>query len=105
MSYYVEYTLPADAGEQFEIPVSEEKSGYTVPLSETDAPVISTEQLPVRSGVFGSTLEEAKTAAEEIISHSKAERALLYEDSADSNEIGAGKLVSQFAPETGWQAP
>lgn len=106
MAYYVEYEIPAGPqNEQFEMPVSEEQSGYTIPLTETDAPVIDTDELSARSGVFGATLAEAKTAAEEIISHSKATRASLYEDPSNSTSMGVGTLVAEYAQDAGWSEP
>lgn len=102
MAYYVEYTVPAPDDEQFEVPVSDQESGYTVPLSETEDPVASAQDLPVRSGVFGSSAEEARKAAEEIIGHSKATRAKLYEDGDNSNQIGAGTLIAEYAEGGGW---
>lgn len=102
MAYYVEYTVSAAADEHYEMPVSDQESGYTVPLSETDAPVISAKDLPVRSGVFGASTDEARNAAEEIIAHSKATRARLYEDVDNSNRIGAGTLLAEYAEGSGW---
>src|SRR3954447_3009320 len=81
MSYYVEYLVPADPDEgNFEFPVSEEQRGYTVPLSETDADVVSADNLPVRTEVFGAALAEAKDAVASILSHSKADQARLFDD-------------------------
>lgn len=102
MAYYVEYTVRAAGDEHFEMPVSDEEPGYTVPLSETAAPVVETEDLPIRSGVFGSSLAEARKAAEEIIGHSKATRARLYEDGDNSNRIGSGTLLAEYAEDSGW---
>ena len=102
MAYYVEYTLSAATDEQFEMPVSDQESGYTVPLSETDAPIVTANDLPIRSGVFGSSADEARKAAEEIIAHSKASRARLYEDVDNSNRIGAGTLLAEYAEGGGW---
>ncbi|WP_299166752.1 hypothetical protein [uncultured Arthrobacter sp.] len=102
MAYYVEYTVPATDDERIEIPVSDQESGYTVPLSETDAPVVHAKDLPIRSGVFGSSFDEARRAAEEIIGHSKASRAKLYEDGDNSNRVGAGKLIAEYTEGDGW---
>lgn len=102
MAYYVEYTVPATGDRDYAVPVSEKESGYTVPLIETDAPVVNSGDLPIRSGVFGSSATEARKAAEEIIAHSKASRAKLYEDADNSNRIGAGKLIAEYAEGSGW---
>ena len=104
MSYYMEYAVPADPDEgNFEFPVSEEQRGYTVPLSETDAEVISTDTLPVRTEVFGASLAQAKEAAESILSHSKADQARLFDDPDDSMQPGAGTLVASYTESDGWQ--
>ncbi|WP_309070746.1 hypothetical protein [Arthrobacter sp.] len=102
MAFYVEYTVSAAADEKFEMPVSDEESGYTVPLTETDAPVVTAGALPIRSGVFGSSAEEARKAAEEIIAHSKASEAKLYEDGDNSDQMGAGTLIASYAEGVGW---
>ena len=104
MSYYLEYTIPAAPdGESFEFPVSDEHRGYTVPLSETDAEIVRTDQLPARSEVFGASLAEAKEAAESILSNSKADAAQLYDDPDDSMQPGAGTLVASYTVGGGWQ--
>jgi hypothetical protein len=106
MGYFVEYHIPAaDEDEDFEFPVSEEHSGYTIPLSETDAEVIHTPELPARSGVLGATLEEARKAAEEIIGHSRATEALLYDDPENSTESGSGTVVGRYTQGGGWTTP
>jgi hypothetical protein len=103
MAYYVEYTVaPGPDQEPFEVPVSSTEPGYTVPLTETDAPTVSVPQLPVRSGVYGSNLAEAKAAAEELIAHSRATSAVLYEDADNSLEAGAGRLVASYDEGSGW---
>lgn len=102
MAFYIEYRVSAAEDEHFDIPVNDQEPGYTVPLSETDAPVISAKDLPIRSGVFGSTLDEARSAAEEIIGHSKATAAKLFEDDENSNDIGSGTLLAEYSEDTGW---
>ncbi|GAB3526951.1 hypothetical protein [Arthrobacter monumenti] len=104
MAYYVEYTIPdPEDDDHYEIPVNEKESGYTVPLTETDAEIVDVEQLSARSGVFGASLEEAKEAAEEIITHSKSTKAALYEDPTNSTAQGDGELVAKYTQTGGWQ--
>jgi hypothetical protein len=104
MAYYVEYTVASGPDQEpFEVPVSSTESGYTVPLTETDAPTVSVSQLPVRSGVYGSSLAEAKAAAEDLIGHSRATSAVLYEDADNSLEAGAGRLVASYDERSGWK--
>jgi hypothetical protein len=104
MSYYLEYVIPAGPDEgNFEFPVSEEHRGYTVPLTETDAEVVRTDQLPARTEVFGASLDEAKEAAESILANSKADKAELYEDPDDSMQPGSGTLVASYTQGGSWQ--
>ena len=104
MSYFLEYVIPAGQGDgDYEFPVSEEHRGYTVPLTEVDAEVVHTDRLPVRTEVFGASLDEAKTAAEEILSNSKASQARLYDDPTESRQQGAGTLIANYAQGSGWQ--
>lgn len=104
MAYFVEYTIPdPEDDDHYEIPVNEKEPGYTVPLTETDAEIVDVEQLSARSGVFGASLEEAKKAAEEIITHSKSTKAALYEDPTNSTSQGDGKLVAKYTQTDGWQ--
>jgi hypothetical protein len=106
MGYFVEYHIPAgDEDDEFEFPVSEEHSGYTIPLTETDAETVRTPDLPARSGVLGASLAEAQKAAEEIIGHSRATEALLYEDPENSVESGSGTVVGKYTEGGGWAAP
>jgi hypothetical protein len=104
MSYFLEYIVPAgqDDGD-YEFPVSEEHRGYTVPLTEVDVDVVRTDRLPVRTEVFGASLDEAKTAAEEILSNSKASQARLFDDPSESMQTGAGTLIASYAQGSGWQ--
>lgn len=104
LSYYLEYVVSPDPDEgHFEFPVSEEQRGYTVPLSETDADVISTDSLPVRTEVFGASLAEAKEAAESILSNSKADQARLFDDPDDSMQPGSGTFIAVYTKSDGWQ--
>lgn len=104
MAYYVEYTIPdPEDDDHYEIPVSEKESGYTIPLTETDAEVVDVEQLSARSGVFGASIDDAKEAAEEIITNSKSTKAALYEDETNSTEQGVGNLVAKYTQSGGWQ--
>lgn len=106
MGYFVEYHLPpADDDDEFEFPVSEEHSGYTIPLSETDAEIVRAPELLARTGVIGASLTEAQAAAEEIIGHSRATEALLYEDPKNSTESGSGTVVGKYTQGGGWTAP
>lgn len=103
MAYYLEYSIPAPRNDaEFTFPVSDEHSGVTVPLTETDAPVVAAPELPARSAVTGATLAEAKAAAEEVIGHSRAAELLLYEDPSDSLEAGSGTLISRYTEGSGW---
>jgi hypothetical protein len=104
VAFYVEYTVASDSEQEpFEIPVSSTESGYTVPLTETDAPTVPVSVLPIRSGVYGTNLAEAKIAAEELIGHSKATSAELYEDADNSLEAGAGTVVASYDESSGWR--
>ncbi|WP_372698742.1 hypothetical protein [Arthrobacter sp. JSM 101049] len=104
MSYYLEYTVPAGSEEDgFEFPVNDEQRGETIPLTETDADVVHTDSLPVRTEVFGASLPEAQQATESILPNSRARHAKLYDDSADSLQPGAGTLTARYAEGTGWQ--
>lgn len=106
MGYFVEYNIPAsDDDEDFEFPVNEAEPGYTIPLSETDAEIVHTPVLPARTGVAGATLAEAQEEAEEIIRHSRATEALLYEDPENSAESGSGRVVGTYTEGGGWAEP
>jgi hypothetical protein len=104
MTYFLEYTIPAARnGENYVFPVSEKHRGYTIPLSETDAEIVHSSQLPARSSIPSSTLEEAKVEAEEVLRHSKAVSGDLYEDPNGSNEAGSGTLILTYTESAGWQ--
>ena len=102
MTFYIEYTVPAEGQEGARIPLNEQESGYTIPVSETAAEAVRVDQLPARSSVAGADLEGAKAAAEAIVNHSKANEARLFEDEEGSLEAGSGKLVSVFSAGKGW---
>lgn len=102
MAYFLEYTVPTDADGSIAFPVSEQERGYTVPLTQTDAEVVRSEELPVRTSILGSSIAEAKAEAEEILRHSKAETGLLYDDPSDSTQTGSGELVAKFG-QSGWE--
>jgi hypothetical protein len=102
MTYYIEYTVPAEGGAA-DLPLNEKESGGTVPLTELAATEhVRTDALPARSAVLGATLEEAKQAAEQVISHSSAAQADLYDDPSDSLEAGRGQLVASYEEGAGW---
>ncbi|WP_138415919.1 hypothetical protein [Sinomonas gamaensis] len=101
MTYYIEYTVPSEGGDA-DLPVNEQESGATIPLTEVPAEHVHTSELPARSAVLAASLDEAKEAAEEVISHSKATRAELFDDDADSLEAGSGRLVARYAEGEGW---
>lgn len=104
MTYFLEYTVPAsDDGGEIAFPVSEQDRGYTVPLTETDAEVVHSENLPVRSSILGSSIAEAKAEAEEVIRHSNAETGFLYDDPSDSAQAGSGELILKYG-KSGWEA-
>lgn len=102
MTFYIEYTVPAEGQEGARIPLNEEEPGYTIPVAENEAAAIRVSQLPARSAVAGTDLGGAKAAAEEVISHSKAKEARLFEDEEGSLEAGSGRLVSVFSEGQGW---
>lgn len=102
MTFYIEYSVPAEGQEGARIPLNDQEPGYTVPVAETEAAAVRVSQLPARTSVAGADLEGAKAAAEEIINHSKAKEARLFEDEDGSLESGSGELVSVFSEGTGW---
>lgn len=104
MTYFLEYTIPAvpdDAG--FDFPHDEINPGTTIPLSETDAEIIHTPELPARTGIVGATAAEAKLEAEQLITHSRATEGELYFDPSNSLQAGVGTLVARFVEGDGWQ--
>jgi hypothetical protein len=104
MTYFLEYIIPAaPADAEFEFPHDEINSGTTIPLSETDAEVVHTSNLPARTGIIGATVPEAKFEAEQLITHSRASEASLYFDPSNSLQAGVGTLVATFTEGSGWQ--
>lgn len=102
MTFYIEYSVPAEGQEGARIPLNEQEPGYTVPVTETEAAAVRVSQLPARSAVAGADLEGAKAAAEAVVSHSKATEAWLFDDEDDSLEAGSGILVSVYNAGKGW---
>lgn len=104
MTYFLEYTIPAAPDEaEFEFPHDEINSGTTIPLSETDAEVVHTPELPARTGIIAATVPEAKLEAEQLILHSRASEGSLYFDPSNSLQAGVGTLVATFSEGRGWQ--
>ncbi len=104
MTYFLEYTIPAAANDaEFEFPHDEINSGITIPLTQTDADVVHTPELPARTGIIGATVPEAKLEAEQLITHSRAAEASLYFDPSNSLNAGVGTLVATFDEGRGWQ--
>jgi hypothetical protein len=104
MNYFLEYTVPtAPEDTEFEFPHNEIQSGTTIPLSETDSEIVHTPELPARTGIIGATIPEAKLEAEQLINHSRATEASLYEDPSNSLQAGVGTLVATYVEGRGWQ--
>jgi hypothetical protein len=104
MTYFLEYTIPAAADDaEFEFPHDEINSGTTIPLTQTNAEVVHTPELPARTGIIGATVPEAKLEAEQLITHSRAAEAALYFDLSNSLNAGVGTLVATFSDGRGWQ--
>jgi hypothetical protein len=104
MTYFLEYTIPAAADDaEFEFPHDEINSGTTIPLTQTNAEVVHTPELPARTGIIGATVPEAKLEAEQLITHSRAAEASLYFDPSNSLNAGVGTLVATFSDGRGWQ--
>ena len=104
MTYFLEYTVPAGPDNaEFEFPHDEIQTGTTIPLSETDAEIVHTPELQARTGIVGATVPEAKLEAEQLIIHSRATQASLYEDPSNSLQSGIGRLVATFVEGSGWQ--
>ncbi|WP_457972422.1 hypothetical protein [Arthrobacter sp. D1-17] len=104
MNYFLEYTVPAAPEDaEFEFPHNEIQSGTTIPLSETDSEIVHTPELPARTGIIGATIPEAKLEAEQLINHSRATEASLYEDPSNSLQAGVGTLVATYLEGRGWQ--
>jgi hypothetical protein len=103
MTYFLEYTIPTPPeNAEFEIPHSEIHTGGTIPLTEIDAEVIHTPELPARTGILGATVPEAKLEAEQLINHSRASEASLYFDPSNSLQSGVGTLVAKYSEGSGW---
>jgi hypothetical protein len=102
MTFFIEYSVPAEGQEGARIPLNDQESGYTIPVVETEAAAVRVSQLPARSSVAGADLQSAKAAAEEIVNHSKAKEARLFEDEEGSLDSGSGKLVAVFSEGKGW---
>jgi hypothetical protein len=104
MTYFLEYTVPtAPDNAEFEFPHDEIQTGATIPLSEMDAEIVHTPELPARTGIIGATVSEAKLEAEQLILHSRATEVTLYEDPSNSLQAGVGNVVATFAEGSGWQ--
>lgn len=104
MNYFLEYTVPAGPDNaEFEFPYDEIRTGNTIPLSETDAEIVHTTELPARTGIIGASIPEAKLEAEQLIIHSRATEGSLYEDPSNSLQAGVGTLVATFVEGRGWQ--
>ncbi|MFD1213007.1 hypothetical protein ACFQ36_13260 [Arthrobacter sp. GCM10027362] len=105
MGYFVEYHIPPGDDEDFEFPVNGEEPDDTIPLSQTEAGTVHAPDLLARTLVAGATLAEARQAAEEIIGHSGATEALLYEDPENSTQSGSGTVVGTYTQGGGWAGP
>lgn len=104
MTYFLEYTIPAAPDDaEFEFPHDEINPGTTIPLSETDAEIIHTPELPARTAIVGATPAEAKLEAEQLITHSRATEGELYLDPSNSLQAGVGTLVAKFIEGSGWR--
>lgn len=104
MSYFLEYSIPAASDDaEFTFPHDEINPGTTIPLSETNAEVVHTKELPARTGIIGATVPEAKVEAEQLITHSRASEGSLYFDPSNSLQPGVGTLVATFNEGQGWR--
>lgn len=61
-----------------------------------------TPDLPVRTGIIGATVPEAKLEAEPLITHSRATEAALHFDPSSSLRAGIGTRVATFKEGRGW---
>jgi ABC-type sugar transport system substrate-binding protein len=100
MAYFLEYLVPAESGGA-DLPVDDANDG-SVPVSETAGRVVHVDALPARSRIAADSLEAARTEAEQLLQHSKADTGELFEDSGDSLESGAGRRVGRFREGSGW---
>lgn len=104
MTYFLEYKVPAASDqEEFAFPHDEIRPGTTIPLAQTDADIVHTPDLPARTGIIGATLAEAKLEAEQLITHSRATEATLYDDPSSSLQAGIGTRVATFKEGRGWE--
>ncbi|MET1085946.1 MAG: hypothetical protein ABWY04_02300 [Arthrobacter sp.] len=104
MTYFLEYIVPpASDATEFEFPNDEINADTTLPLTQTSAETVHAPELPVRTGIIGATVPEAKLEAEQLITHSRATDATLYFDPSNSLQAGVGTLVATFAKGRGWQ--
>ncbi len=101
MAFFLEYVVPPVGGDDIAVPLQDHPEP-TLPLSETDVPVVDAAALPVRSAVLASSVGEAKSAAEEVIASSKAVEATLFDDPAGSLDAGSGRIVAVFRENGGW---
>jgi len=102
MTFYIEYSVPAEGEQGARIPLTEQNPVGAVPVAEPGIPVVRTSELPARSAVTGTDADGAKAAAEEILAHSKTKEARLFEDEEGRLESGSGKLISVFRDGEGW---
>ncbi len=99
MAYFLEYLVPAENGGA-EVPVG--TGDGTVPMSETAGRVVHLDALPARSRLGAGTLDSARAEAEELLRHSKADAAELFEDPEDSLDAGSGRRVAGYREGSGW---
>jgi hypothetical protein len=101
MAYFLEYLVPSVDGDAVAMPVTDHPEP-TIPLRETDAEVVAAPAMPVRTAVLASSVDQAKAAAEEILSSSKATEAVLYDDPEHSLDSGSGRIVASYRETGGW---
>ncbi|MFC3300563.1 hypothetical protein FJV46_08715 [Arthrobacter agilis] len=96
MAYFLEYLIPAENGGA-DVPV-----GDAAVVGGTPQGVVHLDTLPARSRIAAEAIEGARTEAENLLQHSKAETGELYDDPSDSLEAGSGRKVATFRPGAGW---
>ncbi|RJT83418.1 hypothetical protein D6T63_03005 [Arthrobacter cheniae] len=101
MAYFLEYLVPAESGGA-EVPVDDANDGSTVPAGETAERVVHIDALPARSRIAAGSLEDARTEAEQLLLHSKADAGELFDDPGDFLEAGSGLRVGGFREGRGW---
>jgi hypothetical protein len=103
MAYHLEYVVPAESGGA-EVPLDDDGDGdgVTIPLGETAERVVHLDALPARSRIAADTIEDARSEAEQLLLHSKADAGELFEDPEDSLEAGSGRRVGTFREGAGW---